>query len=127
MCTSTTPQYEFNNLLPANEYIFQIWSESTAGWSNSSPILCFITAPEVPAQPDTVELLKITPNGLVIRWHSAEYDNGAVIDCYEIEVSFANASHSFVRIVKHRSTTLLHRYTLCIYGNRDYSVVEFLF
>ena len=99
MCTSRTPQYEFNNLLQANEYLFQIWSESTAEWSNSSPILCFITAPEVAAQPDTVELLKIPKH-------------------------YTNA------LVKHPSTTLyviLHRYTLGIHGNRDYSLLETLF
>lgn len=90
--STTHTTYEFNQLLPAGEYLFRIWCESIAGWSPVSPSVCFFTSPAVPSAPPPIELHKVTTNGIYITWHASLYTYGSAIDDYELELMQTGAA-----------------------------------
>lgn len=74
------------NLHPGSEYSIMVYSKSVAGWSAPSARLFQKTLPSEPDAPLGVEILRITPNSVLIHWHPPQYTHGGEIDCYYVEV-----------------------------------------
>lgn len=61
-------------------------SRSIAGWSNPSSKLIHFTSPFVPNAPSGLELLRVSVNGIFVTWFPPDYDNGARVDYYELDL-----------------------------------------
>lgn len=74
------------DLDPATGHGFSVLSRSIAGWSKSSSKLIHFTLSYIPSTPAAVELMRVSINGLFITWFPSEFNNGARIDHYEIDL-----------------------------------------
>jgi hypothetical protein len=86
MIVTSTNRIKISDLDPATGHGFSVLSRSIAGWSKPSSKLIHFTLPFVPSTPAAVELVRVSINGLYITWFPSEFNNGARIDHYEIDL-----------------------------------------
>jgi hypothetical protein len=75
-----------DNLLPSEKYKLRVRCRSASGWSDWSTWVFAQTLCAVPEAPLPVEIVKVSINGLLLRWEAPARDNGHVIDHYELEI-----------------------------------------
>lgn len=87
-CQFITSDTSFSvmNLRPSTGHGFLLRSRSLAGWSQPTSKLIHFTMASVPDPPPPVEVLKVTSNGMLIHWHPTPFENGGVVDFYQIEL-----------------------------------------
>lgn len=74
-------------LSPSTGHGFVVMSHSVSGWSQPSGKLIHFTLPAAPSAPSIVEMIKVTKNGILITWQPPEYDNGGLVDLYQLEMT----------------------------------------
>ena len=91
--TEKTPAFvHFVGLIPSKEYNIRVKSRSLAGWSRYCRPVTFSTKPHVPDQPDPVEIIKVSTNGLLLHWHPPLRSNGFPVEFYQLELVEAKKS-----------------------------------
>ena len=83
---SKTPTFTLRGVRPATGHGFVILCNSPAGLSQPSSKIIQFTKPSPPDRPPTVEMLRVTTNGIYLAWLPPKHTNGAKLDRYQLEL-----------------------------------------
>lgn len=78
--------FTLRGLRPATGHGFVILCNSPAGLSEPSSKIIQFTKPAPPDRPPTVEMLRVTTNGVFLVWAPPKHTNGSKIDRYQLEL-----------------------------------------
>ena len=89
---STNTKHEHSGLQPATTYHYRVSAINKIGVSGASRIAGATTHATVPGRPINLTATAVAPTRIDLKWDRPEYDGGAAVSAYRIEVSGDNSA-----------------------------------